>query len=166
VTTQDQRWATAELSLDVQSARRIRRTPGVVIAIIALLTLAVGVTAAVDLRRLHTPRGAALAWTEAATFGNCRAFLALSEPGEPAAERRTDDEICRSLRAATEQARGDVTRIKITPRSVQQRGRTAVVVISVSGPDGTRELHLDLVHRGDAWLVVRGPGACADAGCY
>jgi hypothetical protein len=166
VTTQEQRWATAERSLDVQAARRIRRTPGVVIAILALLTLAVGVTAAVDLRRLHTPRGAALAWTEAATFGNCRAFLALSRPDDPTAERRTDDEICRSLRAATEQARSDVTRIKITPRSVERHGGTAVVVIDVRGPDGTRQLRLDLVHRHDEWLVVRQAGACGDVSCY
>jgi len=166
VTTQEQRWATAERTLDVQAARRIRRTPGVVIAILLLLTLAVGVTAAVDLRRLQTPRGAALAWTEAATFGNCRAFLALSRPDDPTAERRTDDEICRALRASTAEARRDVTRIAITSRSVEQRGRTAIAVIAVRGPDGTRELRLDLVHRGDDWLVVRRAGACGDVACY
>jgi hypothetical protein len=166
VTTQEQRWATAERSLDVQSARRMRRTPGVVIAILLLLTLAVGITAAVDLQRLHTPRGAALAWTEAATFGNCRAFLELSRPGDPTAERRTDDEICQALRASTAEARADVTRISITPRSVERRGRTAVVVIDVRGPSGSREVHLDLVHRGDEWLVVRGAGACGELTCY
>lgn len=164
--TQEQRWATAERSLDVQAARRIRRTPGVVIAILLLLTLAVGVTAAVDLRRLQTPRGAALAWTEAATFGNCRAFLALSRAEDPTAERRTDDEICQSLRAATAEARGDVTRIAITPKSVEQHGGTAVVVVRVRGPRGTRDVPLDLVHRGDDWLVVRGAGACGDVTCY
>jgi hypothetical protein len=165
-TTQEQRWARDERTLDVQTIKRIRRTPGVVIAILLLLTLAVGVTAAVDLRRLQTPRGAALAWTEAATFGNCRAFLALSKPDDPNAERRTDDEICRALRSATAEARRDVTRISITPRSVEQHGRTAVAVILVRGPNGTRELRLDLVHRGDDWLVVRGAGACGDVPCY
>lgn len=165
VTTQEQRWSTAERSLDVQSARRIRRTPGVVLAILALLTLAVGVTAAVDLRRLQTPRGAALAWTEAATFGNCRAFLALSRPADPTGERRTDDEICRALRASSAQARSDVTRIRITPRSVDQRGPRAVAVIEVRGPDGSRRLRLDLVRRGDDWLVVRSDAACGSS-CY
>ena len=166
MTTQEQRWATAELSLDVQAAKRIRRTPGVVIMILLLLTLAVGVTAAVDLRRLHTPRGAALAWTEAATFGNCRAFLALSRVADPTAERRTDDEICRALRAATADNRNDVTRIAITPKSVEQHGRTADVVLEVRDPDGVRSVRLHLVHRGDDWLVTRGAGACGDATCY
>jgi hypothetical protein len=164
--TQEQRWATAERTLDVQAARRMRRTPGVVIAILLLLTLAVGVTAAVDLRRLHTPRGAALAWTEAATFGNCHAFLALSRPDDPTSERRTDDEICRSLRASTAKARSDVTRIALTPKSVEQHGATAVAVIEVRGPQGTRDVRLDLVREGDQWLVVRRSATCDDVSCY
>ena len=166
MTTQEQRWATAERTLDVQAARRMRRTPGLVIGILALLVLAVGVTAAVDLNRLHTPRGAALAWTEAATFGNCHAFLALSRPSDPIADARTDDEICRSLRAATAANRNDVTRISISARSVERHGRTAVVVIEVRGPDGARTVQLQLVHRGDEWLVVRAAGACGDVACY
>jgi hypothetical protein len=166
VTTQEQRWATAERTLDVQAASKMRRTPGVVIAILLLLTLAVGVTAAVDLRRLQTPRGAALAWIEAATFGNCRAFLALSVVDDPTAETRTDDELCQALRKATADARADVTRIKITPRTVEQHGRTAVAVVTVRGPDGARDARLDLVHRGHDWLVIRSAGACGDVACY
>jgi hypothetical protein len=164
--TQEQRWAAAERTLDVQAAQRMRRTPGVVIAILLLLTLAVGVTAAVDLRRLHTPSGAALAWTEAATFGNCHAFLALSRPEDPTAERRTDAEICRSLRASTAKARNEVTRIALTPKSVEQRGGSAVAVIEVRGPQGTLEVRLDLVRDGDEWLVVRHSGSCDDVSCY
>lgn len=166
MTTQEQRWATAERTLDVQAARRIRRTPSVVIAILALLVLAVGVTAAVDLRRLQTPGGAALAWTEAATFGNCRTYLALSRSNDPTAERRTEDETCQALRAATATARADVTRISLTPRSVERHGRDAVVVIDVRGPDGVRQVRLDLVQRGDDWLVLRSSGACSDVTCY
>jgi hypothetical protein len=166
VTTQEQRWAKAERGLDVQYARKIRRTPGVVIAIIASLTLAVGITAAVDLRRLQTPRGAALAWVEAAVFGNCRAYLALSVVGDPTAETRTDDELCQALRTASAEARADVTRIKIEPRLVEPHGRKAVVVIEVLGPEGRRQVGLDLVHRGHDWLVVRSAGACGDVSCY
>jgi hypothetical protein len=166
VTTQEQRWAEAELTLDVQAARRIRRTPGVAIGILAGLVLAVGVTAAVDLRRLQTPRGAALAWTEAATFGDCRTFLSLSRPADPLAERRTDDQICRALRAATQAARGDASRIAVTARSVQQRGRSAVVAVEVRGPDGVRTADLRLEHRGADWLVLREAGACADVTCF
>ena len=166
MTTQEQRWATAELTLDAQAARRIRRTPWIVIGIAALLALAVGVTAAVDLRRLQTPRGAALAWTEAATFGNCHAFLALSRPDDPTAERRTEDEICRELRRSTAAARNDVTRISLKPTSVVRHGASAEVVIEVRGPDGTRTVQLGLVRRGDDWLVVRQAGACGDVPCY
>jgi hypothetical protein len=166
VTTQEQRWATAERTLDVQATRRMRRMPGMVIAITALLTLAVGVTAAIDLNRLHTPRGAALAWTEAAVFGNCRAYLALSSPADPTAERRTDDEICQSLRAATAKARNDASRISLRATSVVPHGRTAVVVVDVRGPDGVRVATLHLVHRGSDWLVLRSAGACGDVTCY
>ncbi|MBK5306096.1 MAG: hypothetical protein JJD92_05350 [Frankiaceae bacterium] len=164
MTTQEQRWKIAERSLDVQAAKRIRRTPGVTIGILAGLVLAVGVTAAVDLRRLQTPRGAALAWSEAATFGDCRTFLSLSRPNDPLAERRTDDEICRALRSATEQARADSTRISVEVTSVDQRGGTATVSVAVRGPAGVRATDLELVRRGDDWLVLRQPG-CEGPGC-
>lgn len=165
MTTQEQRWATAEKTLDVQAARRIRRTPGVVIGIIALLVLAVGVTAAVDLRRLHTPRGAALAWAEAATFGDCRAYLELSRPTDPSSELRTDDDICRALRKATEQARTDASRIAIRAVEVHERRRSATVALDIRLPAGTRRGSLSLVRRGDHWLVRRDAAACAAVGC-
>jgi hypothetical protein len=170
VTTQEQRWATAERSLDAQAARRIRRTPGVVIGILGLLVLAVGVTAAVDLRRLQTPRGAALAWVEAATFGDCRAFLHLSRPEsrpeDPIAEQRTDDQLCTSLRTATTQARAHAARTSLQPRAVVQHGPEADVTIEVRTPAGTRTLTLHLVRRGSDWLVLRRTGACSDLPCY
>ena len=166
MTTQEQRWAAAELDLDVQSGRRIRRTPGVVIGITGLLVLAVGITAAVDLRRLHTPRGAALAWAEAATFGDCRAFLALSRPTEPDLEHRSDDEICQALRRSTRPVRNDPSRTRVRAASVQRRGRTATVTVDVTGPNGVRNVALHLVERGDDWLVLREPGTCGDVPCY
>src|SRR5206468_1137780 len=83
---------------DAQAARRIRRTPAVLIAITGVLVLLVAITAVIDLRRLHTPRGAALAWVEAATFGDCRAYLSLSRSVDGADTGRTDDEICVALR--------------------------------------------------------------------
>lgn len=162
MTTQEERWKVAERSLDVQTARRVRRTPGVVIGIIGLLVLAVGVTAAVDLRRLQTPRGAALAWTEAATFGDCRAFLSLSTAD--VGDRRTDDDVCRTLRAATATARSEASRTRVIARSVRQQGRSAVAVMAVQVPAGTTVGTLRLVRRGHAWRVLRGP--CDDLSCY
>ena len=166
VTTQEERWALAERALDVQAARRIRRTPGVVIGIVGLLVLAVGVTAAVDLRRLQTPRGAALAWVEAATFGDCRGFLALSVPRDPTAEARTDADICHALRSATADTRSHASRVTLTARTVRQRGRTASVGIDVRAPDGVRQVTVDLVQRGGHWLVLRNAGACGATACY
>lgn len=166
MTTQEERWARAELTLDVQAARRVRRTPGVVIGILALLVLAVGVTAAVDLRRLQTPRGAALAWTEAATFGDCRGFLALSTVADPTTDARTDDEICRDLRRSTAPARADSTRIRLTAESVVQAGARAVVRVAAHTAEGTRTVPLSLVRRGSDWLVLRAAGACGAVACY
>lgn len=162
--TQEQRWATAERELDVHAARRIRRTPSVVIGILGLLVLAVGIISAVDLGRLQTPRGAALAWTEAATFGDCHAFLSLSRTTDPAADGSTD-EICRALRASTARARSEANRIRLTAKSVERHARDAVVTVQVTGPDGARTLPLHLVERGDRWLVLRQPGACDDLAC-
>ena len=133
-----------------------------VIGITALLILAVGVTAAVDLRRLHTPRGAALAWTEAATFGDCRAFLALSDPDDPTAERRTDDEICRSLR------RSDRAGAQRRQSHLPHAGRSSSTAAPQSssstcaGPTGaTGPRRRSTWHRGDDWLVLREPAPAA-----
>ena len=163
--TTEERWAVAERTLDVGNARRIRRTPAVVIGIVALLTLAVGVTAATDLRRLQSPRGASLAWTEAAVFGDCRAYLALSRPVDPTTERRTDAEICRALRQRTEDARANSTRIEITPGLVERTGATATSYVQVARPGGEAEVQLHLVRDGDDWLVLRDEAACDAVGC-
>jgi hypothetical protein len=109
VATTEQRWAEAERSLDAQTARRVRRTPGVVIGILALLVLAVGLTAAVDLRRLQTPRGASLAWTEAAVFGDCRTYFALSRPVD--VDARSERDQCRQLRRSNGRRAGRLRRV-------------------------------------------------------
>lgn len=166
MTTQEQRWASAERVLDVQAARRIRRTPGVVIGILALLVLAVGLTAAVDLRRLQTPRGTALAWTEAAVFGDCHAFLSLSRADDPATDRRTDDDICRALRKATAAARNDASRISLHATDVTRTGRSATAAVEVRGPEGTRTATLHLVRSGRGWVVLRSAAACGEVTCF
>ena len=163
--TTEERWALDERKLDVGYRRRIRRTPGVVVGILGLLVLAVAVTAAVDLRRLQSPRGASLAWTEAAVFGDCRAYLALSRPVDATTERRTDAEICRALRSRTEDARANSTRIEILPGKVEERDATATSYVEVKRPDGDREVQLRLVREGDDWLVLRDETACDAVGC-
>ena len=161
--TTEERWAAAERTLDRGYRKRIRRTPGVVVGITGLLVLAVGVTAAVDLHRLQTPRGASLAWTEAAVFGNCRAYLALSQP--VGAESRSDDEVCRALHARTKAARDDPQKFDVEAGSVEQHGRTAKVLVRVTRPDATTQVALDLVRRGDDWRVLLDATACGQIGC-
>jgi hypothetical protein len=165
VATTEERWARAELTLATGNAQRVRRTPAVVIGILAFLVLAVGLTAATDLRRLQSPRGASLAWTESAVFGDCRAFLALSRPVDPVSERRTDSEICRALRRGTQDARANSTRIDIRSGRVEQHGARARSSVEVRRPEGTVDVQLNLVRRGDDWLVLRDEAACAAIGC-
>jgi hypothetical protein len=163
VATTEQRWAAAELALDAQTAKRVRRTPGVVIGILALLVLAVGLTAAVDLHRLQTPRGAALAWTEAAVFGDCRAYFALSRPVD--ADARSESDQCRQLRRSTADARLSSANYSFTPGAIDRHGRTATVLIELRRPDRTVRAELHLVRRGADWLVLREPEACVSVGC-
>ena len=165
MSTREERWAVAERKLDVGYGKRIRRTPGVAIGITGLLVLAVGVTAAVDLNRLQSPRGASLAWTEAAVFGDCRAYLELSRPVDAATERRSDDEICRVLRRKTEDARNNSTKITIESGTPHETGSTATALVSVAKPEGTVRVELHLVKRGADWLVLRDEIACGQIGC-
>ena len=165
MTTTEERWAKAELTLGPGDARRIRRTPAVVIGIIGFLIIAVGFTAATDLRRLQSPRGASLAWTEAAVFGDCRAYVALSRPVDPTTERRSDNELCRALRRGTEDARANSTRIQLLPGRVERTGDTATTYVEVRRPEGDIEVRLSLVKRGDDWLVLRDATACDALDC-
>jgi hypothetical protein len=70
------------------------------------------------------------------------------------------------LRAATATARGDASRITVTATSVEQHGRSAVVVVEVRGPDGGRTADLHLERRGGDWVVLRAAGACAEVTCF
>ena len=161
--TIEERYAAAERTLDVQRARRLRRTPAVLVAVIGGLVLLVAITAAIDLRRLQTPRGAALAWTEAATLGECRGYLALSRPVDQ--ERRSDDQICRALRARTADVHNRAVPVRIRALRVTRDGRTAAVDVRVTKGDATYDAHLTLVRRGAKWRVLRDTVACGTVGC-
>ena len=165
MSTIEERWARAEATIKVGDAKRIRRTPGVVIGILAGLIVAVGATAATDLRRLQSPRGASLAWTEAAVFGECRAYLALSRPVDRTTESRSDKALCRDLRDATADARAVSTRIRVSAGKVEQDGGRARVAVEVRRPEGDVQVRLSLVREGDDWRVLRDATACAAIGC-
>lgn len=159
----ERRYAELERSLEPQRARSIARGPIGLIGVLVVLSLAVGVVAAVDLRRLQTPRGTALAWTGAAVFGDCIAYERLSIPAEP--EQRSDDEICRRLFASTQEARQDAAAIGIDVVSVEQRGREATVEVEVRRDERTRTVDLPLRRKGDGWGVVLTDEVCAVVGC-
>ena len=161
-------YAVAEQKLEVVNARRVQRGPVSLIGVCLAVSLSVGLVAAVDLRRLASPRGAALAWTGAAVFGDCTAYLDLSVPDPEAVvvDRRSDVDLCRDLRARTEEARGDAPRIDIVAgdATVADDG-TAAVLVEVTRPAGTRSVVLALEQRGDRWVVVRTAPTCLAVGC-
>ena len=165
MSTIEERYARAEATIKVGDAKRIRRTPGVVIGIIAGLILAVGITASTDIRRLQSPRGASLAWTEAAVFGECRAYVALSRPVDPTTEIRSDKALCRDLRRATDAARARSTEIRVAVGAVERTGDRARVAVGVTRPEGVSQVLLSLVREGDDWRVLRDAQTCAALGC-
>jgi hypothetical protein len=163
----EQRYAQAEEKLEDIKAQRVARGPVSLIGVLLALCLAVGITAAVDLRRLQTPRGTALAWTGAAVFGDCTAYLELSvpDPGAVVPDRRSDGELCRDLRARTEAARSDAPRIAITAGQSTVSGRQARVPVVVARPDAERRVELRLRREGAGWVVVRTAATCLAIGC-
>ena len=126
-----------------------------------VLSLAVGVVAAVDLRRLQTPRGTALAWTGAAVFGDCTAYERLSV----ADDDRSDEQVCRALREGTEQAREQSGEIGIDVLDVERRGREATVEVEIRRGDDTDRVELPLRRKGDGWAVVLTDEVCEAVGC-
>ncbi len=146
----------AEDALQARTDRRVERTPYVVVGVLAGLVLLVGATLAVDLRRLDTPRGAALSWTEAAVFGDCTRFRLLSAQPAGRVETRSAEEVCAALRARTSDGR--LARVRL----VDARPGSAYVV--VERPDGQVPARLTLVDDG-RWRVVLDDAACATVGC-
>lgn len=154
----EKRYAELERSLEPQRARSIARGPIGLIGVCVVLSLAVGTVAAIDLRRLQTPRGTALAWTGAAVFGDCTAYERLSF-GD------VDEGRCRDLLAATQDARADSSQYGIDVLNVEQRGREATVGVEVRTPEGTRRVDLPLRRKGDGWAVELTDEVCEALGC-
>ena len=159
-------YARAETKHEGNRARGARRGPVLLIAVLLGLCLAVAVTAVVDFRRLATPRGTALAWTNAAVFGDCPTYRRLSVPDPATApDRRTPDALCRDLRRQTDAARSNAPAIGIDVRGVEQDGDRATVVVELRRPSGDAQVRLRLRRDGDDWVVVRTAATCLAVGC-
>ncbi len=156
----EQRYRELEAAEEVKRLRKQRRQPWLLLGLLNALVLGTGATAAVDLRRLDTPGGAALAWTQAAIFGDCDDYRAYSVAADPASDRRTSQELCRDLRAATEQARAQSLTIGITRDRAVQKGSAATVELTVTRRDVPTSVLLSLVRKDGRWRVVRTAEAC------
>lgn len=163
----DRIYAASEASLQGYYATRRRRGPPILLATVLVLTLAVAIVVAVDLRRLQTPRGTALAWVGAAIFGGCQNYdeLSVAAPGATP-DPRSDRARCLALTRQTEANRRQAARITIDAGRVVQQGRRATVEMTVVRPDAGRFLlSVPLRRAGDGWVVVRTPAVCRAVAC-
>src|SRR3954452_14618712 len=92
------RYAEREAAGEERRRARMRRQPLLLIGLVGALVLGIGVVSSVDLRRLQTPQGVALRWTQAAVFGDCDDYLHFSVGSSLDADDRSRADLCRDLR--------------------------------------------------------------------
>lgn len=160
----EQLYARLEEKNVARTAATVRRGPVSLVAVCLGVALVVGVVAAVDLRRLQTPEGTALAFTGAAVFGDCTAYRELSRrPGDGGDD---DAERCRTLREQTEDARERAGAVEIELVRVSQDGDAADATVQVRRPDEpAREVPLELQRDGGRWRVQLTRETCAVLAC-
>lgn len=154
------RYREMEAAEEENRRRKMRRQPWLLLGLVNVLILGTAATAAVDLRRLRTPGGVALAWTQAAVFGDCEDYRQYSVSDGGVSDRRTPDELCLDLRAATEQARAESLSIGLTRGVVSRVGARATVPLTVTRRTVPLDVTLSLVLSGGRWHVVRDTEAC------
>jgi hypothetical protein len=158
-------YALAEEKNVARKEATIRRGPVSLVAVCLGFALLVGITAAVDLRRLKTPEGTALAFAGAAVFGDCNAYLRLSLRADD--DERDDDERCERIRRATQEARDRPGDVEIELVSTEERAETAGAVVRVRQPgDATsQDVRLSMRPRGGGWAVELTERTCAVLAC-
>ena len=154
----------AEQQAERKRQAKIRRQPLVLIALVNVLILGVGVTAVVDLRRLHTPGGTALRWANAAVVGNCGDYLEFSVPDPAGSDSRSRDQLCKDLRAATAASRLELQRDLRLAR-VTSAGSRARVDLTLVRMAGSKRVTVQLVRLQGHWRVVRDALTCGSFGC-
>jgi hypothetical protein len=161
MTSVEDRYAAAEAAAETRRRARMRRQPLLLIGLVGALVLGVGVVASIDLRRLRTPEGVALRWTQAAVLGDCKDYVHYSTGSED----RPQAQLCRDLRAATEDARQHNAEIGLRVRAVERHGSSAVVLLDVTRSSDLRHARLDLHRSAGRWLVVRDGTTCGVVTC-
>jgi hypothetical protein len=160
----ERRYAEAEATKSGRSAATARRGPISLIAVLLGVSLAVGTVAAIDLRRLQSPTGAALAWTGAAVFGNCTAYRELSLATPP--DTASAQEQCDALRARTEPAREQGDDVQIEVLEIEEDGETAEALVRVGRPEEpVVDVRMPLQRVDEGWLVLLTDEVCAAIGC-
>jgi hypothetical protein len=158
-------YALAEVKNEARKEATIRRGPVSLIVVCLGFALLVGITAAVDLRRLQTPEGTALAFAGAAVFGDCNAYRRLAL--RAADDDRDEDERCLEIRRATQDARDRPADVEIELVSAQEEGDTARAVVRVRRPgdDESEDVPLSMRPRGGGWVVELTERTCAVLAC-
>ena len=154
----EEAFARLEQRAEVPASTRVWRGQVGLVIVMILVSLLVGTTAAIDLRRLQTPVGTSQRWAEATVFGDCDAYARLSVPAPGVQETRSEAEVCRDLRVRV--AANDVTRAVVRTGLVEVQGRTAVVRVELARGEDRSQMLLPLRRKGDGWAVVRDEQAC------
>lgn len=161
----EQRYRELEDAGAAKRALKAKRQPLILIALVNVLTLAVALTAVADLRRLRTPEGTALTWTQAALFGDCNDYVKFSVADASGHDRRSRAELCQDLRSATAPARNEVQQTGLTLGGVRKDGATAEVSLTIHRKNVPTAVTVHLVKGKDGWRVLRDQLTCGSVGC-
>jgi hypothetical protein len=157
----EQLYRREEEELARRRSATVRRGPIGLVAVGLVVALVVGITAAVDLRRLTTPRGTALAWTGALLFGDCAAYDRLTAGLTGPARTR-----CTALRSASEAARDRPSDVDFSIVRVEQTGPVATVVVRTRVLDRPAvDVPLPLHRTGGRWRVQPTGATCVQLPC-
>lgn len=164
-TSVEEQFRAMEAEAEERRRAKARRQPLLLIALVGTLVLGIGITAAVDLRRLATPGGTALKWTQAAVFGDCEDYLRYSVAERTSSDERSPDELCRDLRASTAKARADSITIGLELGRVLDQPYGAEVEVVLTRDKTPTSVAMKLVKVDGRWRVVRNALTCSSVGC-
>jgi hypothetical protein len=165
MTTLEDRYRRAEEALEPTRLARQRRQPLILIALVNVLVVGVAVTAVIDLRRLHTPGGTALKWTQAAVFGVCDDYLSYSVADPSVRDSRSRAQLCQDLRSSTEATRQQSGKVGLRLEHVDARGTRATAQLLLTRDGKGTTVSMQLEERGGRWRVVRNALTCGSVGC-